>query len=69
MFRFASRGKRGLTAKVEEVLARLVTGSANREITQELAVSEKTAVNDIFGKLRVARRLETIVSVIRKGLK
>jgi DNA-binding NarL/FixJ family response regulator len=69
MFRFASRGKRGLTPRLQEALSRVVTGSTNREITQDLAVSEKTGLNDIFGKLRVARRLETILYVIREGLK
>jgi NarL family two-component system response regulator LiaR len=65
------RTKEGLTPREQEVLSRLATGLTNKEIAEELFISEKTVkshLNSIFRKLKVTRRLEAILYAIREGL-
>ena len=68
-----SRGKtkEGLTPREQEVLGLLTTGCTNKEIAQDLFISEKTVkthLNSIFRKLKVTRRLQAILYAISKGL-
>jgi DNA-binding NarL/FixJ family response regulator len=60
-----------LTQREKEVLSFLVKGSTNKEIAQNLFISEKTVkshLNKIFKKLNVSRRLEAILCAIKNGL-
>jgi DNA-binding NarL/FixJ family response regulator len=66
-----TRSQDGLTPREHEVLSLLTTGYTNKEIGQDLFISEKTVkchVNNIFRKLHVTRRLEAILYPIGKGL-
>lgn len=61
----------GLTARELEVLRLLVTGRTNREIADQLFISESTAgvhVSNILGKLSVTRRMEAAAIAHRVGL-
>lgn len=61
----------GLTARELEVLKLLVAGRTNREIADQLFISENTAgvhVSNILGKLGVARRMEAAAIAHRLGL-
>jgi DNA-binding CsgD family transcriptional regulator len=61
----------GLTARELEVLALLVGGGSNREIADELFISENTAgvhVSNILGKLGVSRRMEAAAIAHQLGL-
>ena len=63
--------KEGLTPREQEALRHLCAGSTNKEIAEELFISEKTVkshVNSIFKKLNVTRRLQAILYAINKGL-
>lgn len=63
--------KKGLTAREQEVLLCLSTGSTNKEIANALCISEKTVkshLNSVFRKLNVTRRLEAILYAINRGL-
>ena len=63
--------KEGLTARQQEVLLCLSTGSTNKEIADALCISEKTVkshLSSIFRKLNVTRRLEAILYTINRGL-
>jgi len=65
------RTKEGLTPREQEVLSRLARGYTNKEIAQDLFISEKTVkthLNNIFRKLKVTRRLQAILYAIREGL-
>ncbi len=65
------RTKEELTPREQEVLSLLTTGRTNKEIAQELFISEKTVkthLSSIFRKLKVTRRLEAILYAISKGL-
>ena len=65
------RTKEGLTSREQEVLSHLTRGCTNKEIAQNLSISEKTVnshLTSIFRKLKVARRLEAILYAISKGL-
>ena len=65
------RAKDGLTPREEEVLRLLTTGSTNKEIAEALFISEKTVkshLNSIFRKLKVTRRLQAILYVIKREL-
>jgi DNA-binding NarL/FixJ family response regulator len=58
------RTKEGLTPREQEVLHVLATGCTNKEIAQDLFISEKTVkthLSSIFRKLKVTRRLEAIL--------
>lgn len=60
-----------LTPREQEVLHLLVKGYTNKEIAQELAVSEKTVkshLSNIFKKFNVTRRLQAILHAIKRGL-
>jgi DNA-binding CsgD family transcriptional regulator len=61
----------GLTRRELEVLALVAAGRTNRQIAQELFISESTAgvhVSNILGKLGVAGRTEAAGIAIRLGL-
>ena len=61
----------GLTPREREVLALVASGRTNRQIAQELFISESTAgvhVSNILGKLGVAGRTEAAGIAIRLGL-
>jgi DNA-binding CsgD family transcriptional regulator len=61
----------GLTAREAEVLALLVTGKSNREISTELVISEHTVarhVQNIFAKLGVSSRAAAIAAAYRQKL-
>ena len=65
------RTEEGLTPREQEVLSRLATGCTNKEIAQDLFISERTVkshLSSIFRKLKVSRRLEAILYAISKGL-
>ena len=65
------RTKEGLTLREREVLSHLATGCTNKEIAQDLFISEKTVkthLSSIFRKLKVTRRLQAILCAIREGL-
>ncbi|MBC2717806.1 MAG: response regulator transcription factor [Desulfobacteraceae bacterium] len=60
-----------LTPREQDVLRSLIKGSSNKEIANELFISEKTVkshLNQVFKKLNVSRRLEAILSAIKAGL-
>ena len=60
-----------LTPREQDVLRSLVKGSTNKEIANELFISEKTVkshLNQVFKKMNVSRRLEAILSAIKAGL-
>jgi len=61
----------GLTVREQEVLRHLAAGLSNKEIAEDLFISEKTVkshLNSIFKKLSVTRRLQAILYAINKGL-
>jgi len=65
------RTKEGLTQREQEVLRFLSKGFTNKEIAQDLFISEKTVkchLNSIFKKLKVTRRLQAILYAIKRGL-
>jgi two-component system NarL family response regulator len=65
------RTEEGLTPRELEVLSLLTKGCTNKEIAQDLFISEKTVkthLSNIFRKLKVTRRLEAILYAISKGL-
>ena len=60
-----------LTPREQEILTLLTKGSTNKEIAQDLFISEKTVkchVNNIFKKLNVTRRLQAVLYAMGKGL-
>jgi NarL family two-component system response regulator LiaR len=60
-----------LTPRELEVLKLIAQGLANREIAEELTISEKTVknhINNIFSKLHINDRSQAILYAIRKGL-
>lgn len=62
--------KKDLTLREQDVLRLLVKGSTNKEIANNLFISEKTVkshLNKIFKKLNVSRRLDAILSAIKLG--
>ncbi len=65
------RTEEGLTLREQEVLSCLTKGCTNKEIAQDLFISEKTVkthLSSIFRKLKVTRRLQATLYAIRKGL-
>ena len=61
------RTKEGLSPREQEVLSCLTKGCTNKEIAQDLFISEKTVknhLNTIFRKLKVTGRIEAILYVI-----
>jgi two-component system, NarL family, response regulator DegU len=62
---------RELSAREGEVLSLLVKGFTNKEIGEELFVSEKTVknhLNSIFRKIGVSGRLKAILYALKRGL-
>jgi NarL family two-component system response regulator LiaR len=60
-----------LTPRELEVLTLIAEGMGNKEIAQELVISEKTVknhINNIFSKLHVSDRGQAMLYAIRKGL-
>jgi NarL family two-component system response regulator LiaR len=60
-----------LTPRELEVLKLIAEGLANREIAEELTISEKTVknhINNIFSKLHINDRSQAMLYAIRKGL-
>lgn len=58
------------TARETDVLELMATGKTNREIADELFVSESTVkfhANNIFGKLQVADRTQAVVAALKRG--
>jgi len=61
----------GLTKREREVLLLLAEGRTNREIGEQLFITEKTAgvhVSNILGKLGAARRTEAVAIARKAGL-
>jgi len=61
----------GLTSRERDILASIVQGNSNREIAQQLGLSEKTVknyVSEILSKLDVRDRTEAAVYALRMGL-
>jgi len=60
-----------LTPREKEVLTLMVRGLGNREISEELVVSDKTVkthVANILGKLGVKSRTQAALMALREGL-
>ncbi len=60
-----------LTPREVEVLKLIAEGLSNKEIAQELTISEKTVknhINNIFSKLHVYDRSQAMLYAIRQGL-
>jgi len=60
-----------LTSREAEVLKLLIKGFSNKDIAQNLFISEKTVkthLNKVFRKLNVTRRLEAILFAIKNGM-
>ena len=60
-----------LTEREQEVLALLAQGKTNREIAEQLVVTERTAkfhVSSILGKLGAGNRTEAVVLAQERGL-
>ncbi|MFN2518494.1 MAG: AAA family ATPase [Jatrophihabitantaceae bacterium] len=67
----AATGAAGITAREREVLALLVGARTNRQIAQQLYISEKTVsvhVSNILAKLKVRSRAEAAALANRDGL-
>lgn len=63
--------RESLTAREQEVLALMGRGLANREIGEQLVVSERTVkfhVSAILGKLGAANRTEAVSLALKQGL-
>jgi DNA-binding CsgD family transcriptional regulator len=61
----------GLTPREREVLALVAAGRTNRQVAEQLFISESTAgvhVSNILGKLGVATRTEAAREAINRGL-
>jgi DNA-binding NarL/FixJ family response regulator len=61
----------GLTPREVEVLQQIAAGRSNREIAEQLVISEatvKTHVNNIFAKSGVRDRAQAVVYAMRHGL-
>jgi DNA-binding NarL/FixJ family response regulator len=69
--RVAVLEKTGLSAREIEVLTLVATGRTNRQIADELFITEKTAghhVSNVLGKLGVASRVEAAALAHRLGI-
>jgi len=63
--------KRGLTGRQLEILTLLGSGKTNREIAEELVLSERTVerhVADVYGKLGARNRAEAVAFGLRQPL-
>jgi DNA-binding NarL/FixJ family response regulator len=64
-------GLAALTAREREILALVAQGYANREIADELVISERTArthVSNMLSKLQLSSRTQAALLAIREGL-
>jgi DNA-binding NarL/FixJ family response regulator len=64
-------GGPALTAREIEVLKRIVAGRSNKEIAQDLIISEatvKTHINSILSKLGVTDRTQAATSALQRGI-
>lgn len=64
-------GLAGLTPREREVLILIASGQSNRQIANQLRISERTArthVSNLFGKLGVASRTQAALLAVRGGL-
>ena len=62
---------RDLTRREQEVLSALASGKRNREIAEDLFISERTVkfhVRSMFNKLRAKNRTEVVKTAIENGL-
>jgi len=70
--RLASRmGSPGLTARELDVLRLIVAGKSNKEIGEELHISEatvKTHINNILSKLGVTDRTQATTAALQRGI-
>ena len=70
--RLASRmGSPGLTARELDVLKLIVAGKSNKEIGEELRISEatvKTHINNILSKLGVTDRTQATTAALQRGI-
>ena len=60
-----------ITRREKEVLAHIALGKTNREISQELILSQATVrnhISSIFVKLRITNRAQATSIAIRSGL-
>ena len=64
-------GVEELTPREMDVLEQIVSGKSNKEIADELGVSEatvKTHINSLLGKLGVTDRTQAATAAIRRGI-
>jgi DNA-binding NarL/FixJ family response regulator len=64
-------GGPALTSREIEVLKRIVAGRSNKEIAQDLIISEatvKTHINSILSKLGVTDRTQAATSALQRGI-
>ena len=65
------KGKADLTEREQEVLQHIAEGKTNKEIANQLSISEKTVKNhvrNIFHKLDVFDRTQAAITAIRRGI-
>lgn len=66
-----SRPRRTLTEREMTILALLAHGKRNREISEELAITERTVkfhVSGLFAKLGASNRTEAVRLALQRGL-
>jgi DNA-binding NarL/FixJ family response regulator len=64
-------GLSALTAREREILALIAQGHSNREIAEQLVISERTArthVSNVLSKLQLSSRTQAALLAIREGL-
>jgi DNA-binding NarL/FixJ family response regulator len=64
-------GLSALTAREREILALVAQGHSNREIAEQLVISERTArthVSNVLSKLHLSSRTQAALLAIREGL-
>lgn len=60
-----------LTDREMDVLRQIVSGKSNKEIGQELSISEatvKTHINSLLGKLGVTDRTQAVTTALQRGI-
>jgi len=66
-----SRPARTLTEREQTILALLAHGKRNREISEQLAITERTVkfhVSGLFAKLGAGNRTEAVRLALQRGL-
>jgi DNA-binding NarL/FixJ family response regulator len=64
-------GAEELTGREMDVLQQIVLGKSNKEIAQQLGISEATVkshINNLLGKLMVEDRTQAAITAIQRGL-